>query len=92
MKTAVVIFPGSNCDQDVIHSVRDTLGCEVNAVWHREELLPEETDLVILPAVFLWRLPEKRRHGGPFPSHGGGKEHAGTGGLLLRQLQRLPDT
>ena len=52
MKTAVVIFPGSNCDQDVIHAVRDTVGCEVNAVWHREEQLPEGTGLVILPGGF----------------------------------------
>ena len=36
MKTAVVIFPGSNCDRDVICAARETLGREVVPLWHRE--------------------------------------------------------
>jgi len=54
VKTAVVIFPGSNCDQDVIHAVRTTLGTEVAEVWHRENDLPPGTDLVILPGGFSY--------------------------------------
>lgn len=52
MKTAVVIFPGSNCDRDVIYAVRETLGTEVVPLWHRETALPAGTDLVILPGGF----------------------------------------
>ena len=52
MKTAVVIFPGSNCDRDVICAVRETLGTEVVPLWHRETALPAATDLVILPGGF----------------------------------------
>ena len=52
MKTAVVIFPGSNCDRDVICAVRETLGREVIPLWHRETALPAGTDLVILPGGF----------------------------------------
>ena len=54
MRAAVVIFPGSNCDQDVIHAVRTTLGTEVAEVWHRENDLPPGTDLVILPGGFSY--------------------------------------
>ncbi|MPM23493.1 Phosphoribosylformylglycinamidine synthase subunit PurQ [bioreactor metagenome] len=84
MKTAVVIFPGSNCDQDVIHAVRDTVGSEVNAVWHREEQLPEGTGLVILPGGFSYG--DYLRSGAMAarsPIMGAVKEHAGQGGLVL---------
>lgn len=54
MKTAVVIFPGSNCDHDVIHAIRNTIGTEVFPVWHREQKLPAGTDLVILPGGFSY--------------------------------------
>jgi len=52
VNTAVVVFPGSNCDQDVMHAVAETLGTKVRAVWHRETALPADTDLVILPGGF----------------------------------------
>jgi phosphoribosylformylglycinamidine synthase len=52
VNTAVVVFPGSNCDQDVMHAVAETLGTKVYAVWHRETSLPEGTDFVILPGGF----------------------------------------
>ncbi|HCL78863.1 MAG TPA: phosphoribosylformylglycinamidine synthase I, partial [Synergistaceae bacterium] len=54
MKTAVIIFPGSNCDQDVLYAVRNTLGTEVRAVWHGEREIPDGTDLVILPGGFSY--------------------------------------
>ena len=54
MKTAVIIFPGSNCDQDVLYAVRNTLGTEDRAVWHGEREIPDGTDLVILPGGFSY--------------------------------------
>jgi phosphoribosylformylglycinamidine synthase len=84
VRTSVVIFPGSNCDQDVIHSVRDTLGCEVNAVWHREERIPEGTDLVILPGGFSYG--DYLRSGAiaaRSPVMGAVREHAERGALVL---------
>lgn len=54
MKTAVVVFPGSNCDLDVVNAVRDTLQTEVLTVWHDSSDLPENTDLVILPGGFSY--------------------------------------
>jgi phosphoribosylformylglycinamidine synthase len=84
VKTAVIIFPGSNCDQDVIHSVRSTLGTEVNAVWHREDRLPEGTDLAILPGGFSYG--DYLRSGAMAarsPIMGAVKEHGERGGLVL---------
>ena len=84
MKTSVVIFPGSNCDQDVIHAVRDTLGTTVVPVWHREKSLPEGTDLVILPGGFSFG--DYLRSGAMAarsPIMEAVTEHGKRGGLLL---------
>lgn len=39
MKIAVVQFPGSNCDQDALYSLRDDLGVQAEYVWHQESSL-----------------------------------------------------
>jgi len=56
MKFAVIVFPGSNCDQDVIHVLRDVMGQEVHEVFHKEMRLPELTteDCVVLPGGFAY--------------------------------------
>ena len=53
MKAAVIIFPGSNCDIDMIHVLQDVLNCEVTQVWHQESSL-EGFDLVALPGGFSY--------------------------------------
>jgi phosphoribosylformylglycinamidine synthase len=50
MKTAVVVFPGTNCELDVVYAV-EALGGEADLVWHRETDLTE-FDGVILPGGF----------------------------------------
>lgn len=50
MRTAVVVFPGSNCEHDVVH-VLEALGGETQLVWHREPSL-EGFDGVVLPGGF----------------------------------------
>lgn len=50
MRTAVVVFPGTNCEHDVVHALR-SLGAEAQLVWHREHDL-SEFDGVILPGGF----------------------------------------
>ena len=50
MKTAVVVFPGTNCEHDVVHALR-SLGGDAELVWHRESDL-SEFDGVILPGGF----------------------------------------
>lgn len=53
MKAAVVVFPGSNCDQDCFHTLRDVAKAEVQYFWHKERNLPK-TDLVVLPGGFSY--------------------------------------
>ncbi len=49
----VVTFPGSNCDRDCVHVLRDVLGHEAVAVWHEERSL-SGLDAVILPGGFSY--------------------------------------
>jgi phosphoribosylformylglycinamidine synthase subunit PurQ / glutaminase len=53
MKFGVVVFPGSNCDQDCYHIARDLLGCEAEYIWHHERDL-KGADVLILPGGFAY--------------------------------------
>ncbi len=54
MKTAVVVFPGSNCDRDLAVALRDTTGQAPAMVWHRDTELPDGLDLIALPGGFSY--------------------------------------
>ncbi len=51
MKSAVIVFPGSNCDRDVFTVMQDQ-GLNPNYVWHDDASLPNDLDLVVLPGGF----------------------------------------
>ena len=51
MKAAVVTFPGSNCDRDLVTAF-SLAGFEVSKVWHKDTSLPEGVDVVALPGGF----------------------------------------
>jgi phosphoribosylformylglycinamidine synthase len=51
MKTAVIIYPGSNCDRDCIDVMRRLMDWEVVEAWHRDQL-PFGLDLVVIPGGF----------------------------------------
>lgn len=51
MKFAVIVFPGSNCDADMYHAIRDQLGEEVDYVWHNDTSL-DGYDGILLPGGF----------------------------------------
>lgn len=53
MKTAIIVFPGSNCNRDVAVAVKGISGRDPVMVWHRETTLPS-VDLVILPGGFSY--------------------------------------
>lgn len=53
MKFAVIVFPGSNCDVDMYHAIKDALGEEVEYVWHNETNL-DEFDGILLPGGFSY--------------------------------------
>jgi len=53
MKAAVIVFPGSNCDTDCYHALKDAMKVTVQFVWHKETSLPK-CDLVIMPGGFSY--------------------------------------
>ena len=53
MKFAVLVFPGSNCDIDMYHAIKDELGEEVEFVWHTETDL-SGFDGILVPGGFSY--------------------------------------
>lgn len=53
MKFAVIVFPGSNCDIDMYHAIKDVLQEEVEYVWHDATNL-DEFDGILLPGGFSY--------------------------------------
>ena len=51
MKFAVIVFPGSNCDQDAYHAAGHVLGQQAEYVWHKDTDL-KGADVVVLPGGF----------------------------------------
>lgn len=56
MKFGVVVFPGSNCDRDMITALREDLGQEVITLWHKDRDLSAFTtdDCIVLPGGFSY--------------------------------------
>ena len=52
MKTAVLIFPGSNCDRDMAVALERATGRAPALIWHKETSLPAGLDLVAIPGGF----------------------------------------
>ena len=53
MKVGVVVFPGSNCDRDMFHVLKDVFNLNTQYFWH-EKGLPKNIDAVILPGGFSY--------------------------------------
>ncbi|UKJ08212.1 phosphoribosylformylglycinamidine synthase subunit PurQ [Solitalea lacus] len=53
MKFGVVVFPGSNCDQDAINLLGNVLGQEVVTLWHKDHDL-QGCDFIVLPGGFSY--------------------------------------
>ena len=53
MKFGVVIFPGSNCDMDIIYILEKTMKQDVVKLWHKDTSL-QEVDFIILPGGFSY--------------------------------------
>ncbi|MEK4758707.1 phosphoribosylformylglycinamidine synthase subunit PurQ [Viridibacillus sp. FSL E2-0187] len=53
MKFAVLVFPGSNCDLDMYHAIKDELGEEAEYVWHDTKDL-SSYDGILLPGGFSY--------------------------------------
>lgn len=53
MKVAVLQFPGTNCEYDTVYAFKK-LGADTQVVWHKEESLPADTDLVVVAGGFSY--------------------------------------
>ena len=53
MKVLVLQFPGTNCEYDTKYAF-EKLGAEVKLGWYRDTLIPDNTDLVVLPGGFSY--------------------------------------
>ena len=53
MKSAVIVFPASNCDRDAAVALEQMTGKTPSMVWHQDSEIPE-VDLVVLPGGFSY--------------------------------------
>jgi len=53
VKVGVIVFPGSNCDRDMYHVLKDVFHLDAEYFWH-EKGLPKNLDAVILPGGFSY--------------------------------------
>jgi phosphoribosylformylglycinamidine synthase subunit PurQ / glutaminase len=83
MHAAVVVFPGSNRESDVVRALRRS-GAQVSLVWHADHELPAGTDLAVLPGGFSYG--DYLRCGaiaGRAAAMDAVRAHAARGGLVL---------
>lgn len=84
MKSAVITFPGSNREGDVIRALRQATGHDPVSIWHQDADLPKGTDLVVLPGGFSYG--DYLRCGAiaaRAPVMDAVRAHAARGGLVL---------
>lgn len=53
MKSAVITFPGSNCDRDAFVALQK-VGSKVQKIWHQDTSLSDDLDLIIVPGGFSY--------------------------------------
>jgi len=54
VKSAVIVFPGSNCDRDLAVAIEMVTGRAPAMVWHKETELPDGTGLIAIPGGFSY--------------------------------------
>ena len=54
MNSAVIVFPGSNCDRDLAVALQAVTGRKPAMVWHHESELPQGTDFIGIPGGFSY--------------------------------------
>ena len=54
MKSAVVVFPASNCDRDAQTALKALTGKDPVMVWHADTQVPDDVDLIVLPGGFAY--------------------------------------
>ncbi len=54
MKSAVIVFPGSNCDRDMAVALETVSGTKPIMVWHGDSNLPSDLDVIAIPGGFSY--------------------------------------
>ena len=54
VRAGIVVFPGSNCDRDMMHVLRDVCGIDAQFFWHEKPLPKSGLDALILPGGFSY--------------------------------------
>lgn len=54
MKTAIILFPGSNREKDMAMAIEQVTGRAPQIVWHKDTHLPSDCDLMVLPGGFSY--------------------------------------
>lgn len=56
MKCGVIVFPGSNCDDDMMHVIGTVFGMDVRKIWHKETHIDDFTtsDMIFIPGGFSY--------------------------------------
>jgi phosphoribosylformylglycinamidine synthase I len=52
MNSAVIVFPGSNCDRDMAVALERASGRAAHMVWHKDAALPDGLDMIAIPGGF----------------------------------------
>lgn len=84
MRAAVVVFPGSNAETEMVRALRDLQGVPTELVWHKQAALPALTDLVAIPGGFCYGdylRPGAIAKASPIVADI--RRHAERGGLIL---------
>lgn len=53
MKSAVIVFPGSNCERDAVTTLQK-VGSKVTKIWHQETKIDDDLDLIVVPGGFSY--------------------------------------
>ncbi len=53
LSVSIIQFPGTNCEYDTVYAFK-RLGHDTQIVWHKEDKLPDKTDLVVIPGGFSY--------------------------------------
>jgi len=80
MKFGVVVFPGSNCDIDCYHALKDVMGQQVEYIWHKSDDI-NDFDCIVLPGG----------HSTFFTGNGQGNRVCTKGEPGNRHMQRFSD-
>jgi phosphoribosylformylglycinamidine synthase I len=54
MKSAVIVFPGSNCDRDAYEALKKLGSKNCQRIWHQESKLDDDLDLIVIPGGFSY--------------------------------------